>query len=222
MKLKHHQKICSNEWSSYLSFSNTHSCSFWNGSVWLELAESVAGRVVLLQLLSIHDGAVGVTNLGVMLLCSPSNVLSPDWHCHVKETRPWSTDFQGPGEPHHMRMSGPRKQHSTIYCSTLGETNHNTGTWWRHQMETFSALLTICAGNSPVNGEFPENRPVTRSIDGSLICARINSWANNREAGGLRRHHAQYHVFTTILRLESHWLWLVLLCDLWCNAQFCW
>ena len=28
-------------------------------------------------------------------------------------------------------------------------------TWWCHQMETFSALLTICAGNSPVPGEFP-------------------------------------------------------------------
>ena len=27
--------------------------------------------------------------------------------------------------------------------------------WWRHQMETFSALLAICAGNSPVTGEFP-------------------------------------------------------------------
>ena len=25
--------------------------------------------------------------------------------------------------------------------------------WWRHQMETFSALLAICAGNSPVHGE---------------------------------------------------------------------
>ena len=25
--------------------------------------------------------------------------------------------------------------------------------WWRHQMETFSALLAICAGNSPVPGE---------------------------------------------------------------------
>ena len=23
--------------------------------------------------------------------------------------------------------------------------------WWRHQMETFSAFLAICAGNSPVN-----------------------------------------------------------------------
>ena len=37
--------------------------------------------------------------------------------------------------------------------------------WWRHQMETFSALLAICAGNSPVPGEFPTQRLVTRSFD---------------------------------------------------------
>ena len=37
--------------------------------------------------------------------------------------------------------------------------------WWRHQMETFSALLAICAGNSPVPGEFPTQKPVTRSFD---------------------------------------------------------
>ena len=37
--------------------------------------------------------------------------------------------------------------------------------WWRHQMETFSALRVICAGNSPVPGEFPAQRPVTRSFD---------------------------------------------------------
>ena len=37
--------------------------------------------------------------------------------------------------------------------------------WWRHQMETLSALLAICAGNSPVTGEFAAQRPVTRSFD---------------------------------------------------------
>ena len=37
--------------------------------------------------------------------------------------------------------------------------------WWRNQMEPFSALLAICAGNSPVPGEFPAQRPVTRSFD---------------------------------------------------------
>ena len=32
-------------------------------------------------------------------------------------------------------------------------------------METFSALLALCAGNPPVSGEFPSQRPVTRSFD---------------------------------------------------------
>ena len=32
-------------------------------------------------------------------------------------------------------------------------------------METFSALLAICAGHSPGTGEFPAQRPVTRSFD---------------------------------------------------------
>ena len=38
-------------------------------------------------------------------------------------------------------------------------------TWWHHQMETFSALLAICAGHSSVTGEFPAQRPVTWSFD---------------------------------------------------------
>ena len=37
--------------------------------------------------------------------------------------------------------------------------------WWRHQMEAFSTLLALCAGNSPVTGEFPTQKPVTRSFD---------------------------------------------------------
>ena len=37
--------------------------------------------------------------------------------------------------------------------------------WWRHQMRTFSALLAISAGNSPVTSEFHAQRPVTRIFD---------------------------------------------------------
>ena len=46
----------------------------------------------------------------------------------------------------------------------IKELAHHCLTRWRHQMETFSALLAICAGNSPP-GEFPTQRPVTRSFD---------------------------------------------------------
>ena len=37
--------------------------------------------------------------------------------------------------------------------------------WWRHQMETFSVLLGLCAGNSMVTGEFPTQRPVMGKFD---------------------------------------------------------
>ena len=36
---------------------------------------------------------------------------------------------------------------------------------WRHQMETFFALLAFCVENSPVTGECPSQRPVTRIFD---------------------------------------------------------
>ena len=41
-------------------------------------------------------------------------------------------------------------------------------------METFSALLALCVGNSPVTGEFPSQRPVTRSF-GGLFDLRLNN-----------------------------------------------
>ena len=71
-------------------------------------------------------------------------------------------------------------------------------------METFSALLAICTGNSPVPGEFPAQRPVTRSFDVFFICVWINGWVNNGEAGDLRRHRGLCDV-TVMLPLISHW-----------------
>ena len=46
-------------------------------------------------------------------------------------------------------------------------------------METFSTLLALCVGNSPVNspvtGEFPTQRPVMRSFD-FFFDLRLNKW----------------------------------------------
>ena len=61
-------------------------------------------------------------------------------------------------------------------------------------METFSALLAICAGNSPGPGEFPAQRPVTRSFDVFFDQPVWNGWVNTGEAGDLRRHHTHYDV----------------------------
>ena len=59
------------------------------------------------------------------------------------------------------------KQSVWKYPSVSGTYIYKSGSypWWRHQMETFSALLAICSGNSPVPGEFPAQMPVTRSFD---------------------------------------------------------
>ena len=62
--------------------------------------------------------------------------------------------------------------------------------WWRHQMETFSALLAICAGNSPGNSLHKGQR--RGALMFSLICVWINDWVNNREVGDLRRYRAHY------------------------------
>ena len=47
------------------------------------------------------------------------------------------------------------------------------------QMENFSALLAICAGNSPVSGESPAHRPVTRSFD-VFFYLRLNKWLSKQ------------------------------------------
>ena len=72
--------------------------------------------------------------------------------------------------------------------------------WWSHQMETFSALLAICAGNLPVTGEFPAQTPVTRSFDAFFYLRLNKGWVNNREAGDLRRHCAHYDVIVMFCR----------------------
>ena len=54
--------------------------------------------------------------------------------------------------------------------------------WRRHQMETFSTLLALCAGNSPVTGEFPSQRPVTRSFD-VFIDLRLNIRLSKQSPG---------------------------------------
>ena len=72
--------------------------------------------------------------------------------------------------------------------------------WRRHQNgNIFHVTVHLC-------GEFTGDRWIPRSkgqwrraLMFSLICARINSWVNNREAGDLRRHRAHYDVIVMII-----------------------
>ena len=49
--------------------------------------------------------------------------------------------------------------------------------WWRHQMEAFPALL-----ESPVTGEFPSQRPVTRNFD-VFFDLHLNKWSSKQSCG---------------------------------------
>ena len=72
--------------------------------------------------------------------------------------------------------------------------------WWRHQMETFSASLVLREGNPKVTGVFPSQRPVTQGF-GVFFDVRLNNgWANNWDVDDLRHHHTHYDV-TVILFL---------------------
>ena len=75
-------------------------------------------------------------------------------------------------------------------------------------METFSALLAMCEGNSPVIGEFPAQRPVMLSFD-VLFDQRLNEWLRKQSWGWwfetvshpLWRHHnvwEKWYDFTNI------------------------
>ena len=71
--------------------------------------------------------------------------------------------------------------------------------WCRHQMETFSTLLTLYAGIHRSSVNSPHKRQWRGALMFSLIWAWINGWVNNRDAGDLRRHRAHYDVIVILM-----------------------
>ena len=77
-------------------------------------------------------------------------------------------------------------------------------TWWHHQMNTFSASLAFCMGNSPGPVNSPHKGQWRGALMFSLIWTWINSWVNNPEAGDLRRHRAHCDVIVMNMWSFSH------------------
>ena len=75
--------------------------------------------------------------------------------------------------------------------------------WWRHQMETFSALLALCEGNSPVTSEFPWQRPVTQSFDVFFDLHLNKRWVNKWGASNLRCHRVHYDVTVMVAVVDG-------------------
>ena len=70
----------------------------------------------------------------------------------------------------------------SVRCHALTFFTHAIILWWRHQMETFPALLPLCAGNSPVPSEFPAQRSVTQSFF-VFFDLRLNKRLNKQSWG---------------------------------------
>ena len=94
----------------------------------------------------------GLMPLGNKTLSEPiltSGVTKPHWVIFLEVVQWWNETFTL----------------LALVMAIYNITHHHILPWWRHQMETISALLTLCAGNSSVTGEFPAQRPVTRGFD---------------------------------------------------------
>ena len=102
---------------------------------------------------------------GISTSCSISNLLMP--HIYSKTL----TTFQHRMVDHFGRSVIDVIEEISLFisantCTVVSSLPRSDDVpWWRCQMETFSALLAICAGNSSVTGEFPAQKPVTRSFD---------------------------------------------------------
>ena len=102
----------------------------------------------------------------------------------------------------------------TYSCNAVGRLS-STASWWRHQMAIFSALLALCVGNSPVSGEFPSQRPVTRSFDvffdlrlNKQLSKQSRRWWFETPSRSLWRHCDDYLRLNINLRANrSKWNW---------------
>ena len=118
---------------------------FIEGNIFIVILFSRFGIVILFNWSIIAH--ICVINLGE----TPSHF---NTHCHIV-----SRTIQS-------KLHWYLNQDTMIFILKIGYRNNMAAeSWWRYQMETFSALLALCVGNSPVTGEFPSKRPVTRSFD---------------------------------------------------------
>ena len=84
-------------------------------------------------------------------------------------------------------------------------------------METYSALLALCAGNSPVTGEFSAQRPATQSFD-VFFDLRLNKQLSKQSwVGNLRRHRGHYDV--NVMTLQGGWSQHFIIILLWGFAE---
>ena len=96
-----------------------------------------------------------------------------------------------------MLLINYQKPYHTFYQATpcrwySQQEKSHCNPWWCRQIKTFPRYWPFVRGihRSPVNS--PHKGQWRGALTFSLICAWTNGWANNREAGDLRRHRAHH------------------------------
>ena len=97
-------------------------------------------------------------------------LLKRQWRACVVGSWPWGR-LQGRSSRHNRQepeLWVKNYLHLLVVIMKLNNPSAAWGpfllTWWRHQMKTFSALMAICARNSPVT------IPHTKASDAELLC----------------------------------------------------
>ena len=93
-------------------------------------------------------------------------------------------------------------QHLTLFDTKFGPKSlsiHDDVIKWKHfpRYWPFVRGIPRSSVNSPHKGQW------RGALMFSLICARLNGWVNNREAGDLRRHRAHYDVIVMYRQNKS-------------------
>ena len=111
--------------------------------------------------------------------------------------------------------------HGTVFIIRQNSTQHDDVIKWKHYPRYWPFVRGIhrSSVNSPHKGQW------LGALMFSVICAWINGWENNHEAGDLRRHRAHYdvtvmeccrmgrtttNVYFDSQRYSMHRLWLLL------------
>ena len=81
------------------------------------------------------NGIFNITYFFTKVQFALPQIMAQNLWCHVKSLGSDEVFYHGVGELSYFKQSIAL-------------------TWWRHQIETFSALLAICAGNSPITSDF--------------------------------------------------------------------
>ena len=133
------------------------------------------------------------------------------WKTHV------ATDYFSCHEYWMMRASVLPNSMQKCICGNIGSKHGDVIKWkhFSHYWRFVQRGTHWSPVNSPHKGQWPG------ALMFFLICAWINGWVNNHEAGDLRRHHAHYDIIV-MKKQKTFLVWEWNIPGGICHDDYCW